>query len=234
MTPASDTVDLGHRLEKAEQLLACFQQAVGHDLPNHLVSLQGLLRILELEDAGSLSPEGREYLRRLAALALRMQALIGSLAEIGRTRRQAHPAEPLLLEEVAREAAAELNQLYPGRSLEYDFSHACLVLTSARPALRRVLVQLMRHAVQAAPEDRRLHIAVGGRPGVEFWVADDGGGLTPEQLHQARELCAGRPAKQTDLGLVLVAQLVDQWHATVRVDAEPGKGTVFTVVLPPG
>ena len=32
-----------------ERLLACYQQALGHDLPNKLVALQGIARLLEEE-----------------------------------------------------------------------------------------------------------------------------------------------------------------------------------------
>ena len=35
----------GRALARAERLLACYQQALGHDLPNKLVALQGLARL---------------------------------------------------------------------------------------------------------------------------------------------------------------------------------------------
>src|SRR5437899_1008822 len=38
------------RLERLERLLACFQKALGHEMPNQLVAIGGLLRLLELEE----------------------------------------------------------------------------------------------------------------------------------------------------------------------------------------
>src|SRR5258708_14346566 len=79
-----DAAELQRRLEFAEQLLACFQQVVGHELPNHLIAIQGLARVLEIEEGASLNPESREYLRRLGANAGRGQLLPSPLAGIGR------------------------------------------------------------------------------------------------------------------------------------------------------
>src|SRR5262245_32158836 len=67
----TDVSCLVRRLEQTERLLACFRRAAGHDLPNQLVGLQGLLHVLELEEADRLSADGRAYLQRLVAAARR-------------------------------------------------------------------------------------------------------------------------------------------------------------------
>src|SRR5581483_12233124 len=82
-----DALEVRRQLEYAEQLLACFQQVVGHELPNHLIAIQGLARVLEMEEGANLTSDSHEYLRRLAANAGRVQLLTSALAEIGRARR---------------------------------------------------------------------------------------------------------------------------------------------------
>src|SRR5947209_6737970 len=99
--------------ERAAALLAVFQQTVGHDLPNHLIAIQGLARVLELEEGERLSPAGRDLLARLAAAAQRAHEIVGTLAEIGRVGREVHATEFVALAELGREVAAELNQLFP-------------------------------------------------------------------------------------------------------------------------
>ena len=47
------------RIEQLERLLGCFQKALGHELPNQLVALQGLARLIEMEQADRLDEEGR-------------------------------------------------------------------------------------------------------------------------------------------------------------------------------
>src|SRR5689334_5074425 len=89
------------------RLLACYQEALGHQLPNHLVALQGLARLLEEAEAGRLGPEGRTYLGRLAALARQVDDTVRALAEVGRVCRDACGG-PTDVADVAHEAGAEV------------------------------------------------------------------------------------------------------------------------------
>ena len=109
------------RVEQLERVLACFQKALGHELPNQLVALQGLARLVEEEQAARLNDEGRALLLRVANLARRADVLVRSLAEIGRLTCDPGPVEAVALPDVAREAAAEVNLLSSGWSVEYHF-----------------------------------------------------------------------------------------------------------------
>src|SRR5579864_8128381 len=122
MAPASHEEAVLHRRAlQGEQLLALFRQAMGHDMPNHLVALQGLVRLLEVEEKDRLSAAGQDYLRRLAAIHERGEGLVRVLSEICRVGRGEQPPEQLLLSEVAQEAAVEIKQLFPDRVIEYHF-----------------------------------------------------------------------------------------------------------------
>jgi signal transduction histidine kinase len=237
-SPSSEPADPSRQLAEAEQLLACFQQVVGHDLPNQLIALQGLIRVLELEEAERLSADGRGYLQRLRSIAHRAHSRISALAEIGRERRDKPPEETLALASVAVEAAAATNQLYPDRKIEYHFALQDYGIIASRPALHRVFAQLLRNAVEAGREEGPVHIEVGARgavSGLEFWVADRGRGISPEVLGALREFFSGRAvtAPGNGLGLVLVRQLVGRWGGSVSVDSEQGQSCVVTISLPP-
>ncbi len=84
----------GASADRLAPLLAALQQALGHDLPNQLIAVQGLARLLELEQGERLSAEGRDYLARLAAAAARAHALVAELAGLVRQARQAPPPAP--------------------------------------------------------------------------------------------------------------------------------------------
>ncbi|HXG10237.1 MAG TPA: HAMP domain-containing sensor histidine kinase [Gemmataceae bacterium] len=232
----SELEQIRRRLEQAERLLNCFQQALGHELPNQLVAIQGLLRVLALEERDRLGPESREYLERVTAAARRVHELVRALAELGRTARDDQPAETISLAEAISEAAAEVKLLYPDYRIEYDFSHPAPALTVPRPALHRVLVQLLGHASRAGTPDRPIRVRVGARStdaGVEFWVADDGVGLSPAQQRQLFEPFAGpdRPEGAGELGLFLVRHIIEGWGGTINVRSEPGQGTTFTITV---
>src|SRR5262249_16043222 len=95
-------------LERADQVLACLRRALGHDMANHLVAIEGLLRILEMEEGEHFGAAGKDYVRRIGNVTERVHTLVSSLAEICRGRKDAHLAERLSLTGVAQEVAAEL------------------------------------------------------------------------------------------------------------------------------
>src|SRR5947207_648703 len=87
-----------------ERLIAAYQQALGHDLPNLLVAIQGMVRLLQTEEAERLSPEGREFLDQLAQASRRAHEWSRALSDVGRVVRDAAGVAPESVEEAAREA----------------------------------------------------------------------------------------------------------------------------------
>ncbi len=217
------------RLEQIERLVGCFQQALGHELPNQLVALQGLARLVEREQGDRMNDEGRSHLLRMADLARRTDEVVRALAEISRLTRDPGPAEAVSLPEAAREAAAEVNLLSSGCSIDYHFDSDASVLRVARRGLRLVLLHLLRNALQAGG-GRAAPIELGSRrtpDGVEWWVKDDGRGLPESRQASLFECFAGGAG----LGLFLVRQIVAGWGGAIRVQSGPGRGTTFTLLV---
>jgi signal transduction histidine kinase len=225
------------RLETMRRALACLRRALGHDLPNQMVAVRGLVQILDLEEQDRLSPTGRDYLRRLSSAAERTHTAMRALEELARESLLETPADPETLTEIVREAAAEVNQLCPGRAIEYHFPESSLLIRLPQTVLRRVLVHLIRNGVQAVEDSRRPRIEVRGQrttAGVEIAIVDNGRGLAPEQLRRVQGFFAGREAKVPGpgLGLLLVRQALEAWGGAVVVRSEPGHGSVFTLMIP--
>jgi signal transduction histidine kinase len=214
-----------------ERLLALFQKALGHELPNRLIAVQGLARLLELEEGERLGAEGRDYLGRLAAAAEEAHGLVAALAEVVRLGRA--PAGAVDLAEVAAEAVAEAEQLAAGRTVEYYWPRQACLLVAPRPALRKVLVLLLRRAGTAGTGGRPLRVDVCARltrKDVEIRVSDDGAAIPNETIERLFEPFAG--ADGSGLGLFLVRHLAEGWGGTVRVESHPGRGTEFVVTCP--
>src|SRR2546423_12437965 len=172
------------RLDEAERLLTCFQKGVGHELPNHLVALRGMLQMLEMEEGARLGAEGREYLHRALGAAERAHGLISGLAELGRMFRDRKLAEHVAVREVAEEATATIKKLFPEAIFDYHESKPAPVVYAPRLALCQVLIHLLRNAAQAAVADRPLRIDVAARAssaGVKIQGTDNGRGLSPDR-----------------------------------------------------
>ena len=221
----------------AEALFACLGKALGHELPNHFVAIQGLARVLEWEELDRLSNDGKNYLRRLAGAAERAHGLIRTLADVIRARGGLRAGELVPVAEVAREAVTEATQLLPERRVDYDLGGAGVVLPVPRLALRQVLVQLIRNAVQATARAEVPRIALGARdapPDCEFWVTDHGRGFAAEQRAALDDFLAGRTAALGGgFGLLFVRLVVDSWGGRLCVASEPGRGCTMTVTLRP-
>jgi signal transduction histidine kinase len=230
--PAGSLGPLSRERERAEQLLACYQQALGHELPNLLVALQGIARLLEEEQGSRLDPDGRALLNRLAELARRADNVARTTASVGRVCRAVDSPAPVSLTDIAREALAEVNLLSTGPGVEYDIVGDMPVLMVSRPALYQVLVELVGNAARARVPGQQLRVSISARStpeGTELRVADNGRGVPVEA---AKRL--GQPfvsGNGSGLGLFFVRQLVARWGGALRVISEPGKGTVVTLLF---
>lgn len=222
--------------ERLESLVACFQAFVGHELPNALVGLQGLARLLATESG--MPEEARGLLDRLAALARKTDLCSRRLAEIGRLLRGPTFGPPVELTEAIREAAAETNTRHLGSPLELTMPHSLPTLPLARPLLHAVLVQLFANAAGAGTSGRPCLIQITTTTddgGVWLTVSDGGRGMSETQLAQLGEpFAAGRQpgATGTGLGFFLVRQAAAKWGGAVRVGSVPGSGTTVSVFFP--
>ncbi len=119
-----------------------------------------------------------------------------------------------------------------------------------RGQLEQVVMNLATNARDAMPESGKLTIStanasidaryarshVGAVPGphVKLSVADTGIGMAPEVMEHAFEpfFTTKARGKGTGLGLSTVIGVVQQSGGTVAVASTPGKGSVFTILLP--
>jgi signal transduction histidine kinase len=226
--------DLARRLERKEWLLAGYQQALGHELPNRLVAIQGLARLVLADHGPRLDPTARELLERLADLTQRTDRMVRELAEVGRLDRSPGAAEPVDLSALAAEVVAEVKILFNGNAAEYIIQNHMPTVVVARRGLYIVLHHLVRNAARAVRASPAARVEVGARQtpeGVELWVADNGCGLSAAQQLHLFEPFRGDAASEGQ-GLFLVRQVVASWNGSVAVQSEPGKGATFTIRLP--
>ena len=217
-TDATPTAD------RLARLMAVLQKALGHELPNQLIAVQGLARLLDLEHGERLGAEGRDYLGRLAAGAARAHALVAELADVARLARPAAPSEAVDFAEVAAEAVAEARQS-AGRPAEYQEPGPTLVLAVPRAALRKLLVILMRRAAAGA-EGRPAGVELSVRPcgaWAEVRVAGDGAPLPDDSF-------GGEDGRGLDL--FLARQLAESWGGSLRAEARAPRGSAFVVTCP--
>lgn len=117
-------------------------------------------------------------------------------------------------------------------------------LRADRRQIREAFLNLIHNAVEAAPQGGHLRIALerpentnGAGSSGSFLVHfdDDGPGIPPEIGDQVFSLFfTTKPDVGTGLGLPVVKKIVENHGGRVSFRSEPGRGTRFTLVLPPG
>ncbi len=232
--PDGDTDPVRERFELLEMQRALYQKALGHDLPNRMVALQGLARMAEMELGPDAAPEACALVGRLAEVARQVDESMRTLAALGRLCQKPGPVEALDLGELVHEAAVEAKVLFKGQAVDYHFQRDMPLATTTRAPLYHVVSQLLRNAFQATVPGRTLAVEIGARRveavGVEVHIRDDGRGMTALQLAQARATLAGEASGGAGFGLALVRQVVASWRGAVRIDSEPGRGTRVTIL----
>ncbi len=100
----------------------------------------------------------------------------------------------------------------------------------------RILNNLIQNVIAHSHADK-IGIFLSGQGGnIKILLRDNGVGIDKEDLKHIFERLykcdKGRSEKGSGLGLSIVQQLVEKLNGTITADSVPGKGTIFTLLLP--
>ena len=103
-------------------------------------------------------------------------------------------------------------------------------------ALKRVVLNLLSNAIDACSPGDRVEVRAGqdeASGDLCIAVKDDGPGIPPDVQERLFEpFFTTKGHKGTGLGLALVKKVVEEHGGRVELDSEPGRGTVFRLMLP--
>jgi signal transduction histidine kinase len=99
--------------------------------------------------------------------------------------------------------------------------------------MERVVYNLALNAAQATAPGGAVTVKTRAAGGMaEIAIIDRGAGIEPRQLNSIfNPFFTTKPAG-VGLGLAIVSKIVDQHGGKITVESEPGKGSVFRVLLP--
>ncbi len=104
--------------------------------------------------------------------------------------------------------------------------------------IHRAVLNLITNALDAAEgrESARVDVSsqwVAANKLIRICIADNGIGIAPEQIGRIFEVFQSNKGNRgTGLGLPVTQKIVREHGGTIRVDSEPGRGSVFTIELP--
>ncbi|MBB6735143.1 histidine kinase [Cohnella sp. CBP 2801] len=135
---------------------------------------------------------------------------------------------------------AENGAYFQGVRIEYDIEEATLNQLIPKMTLQPIVENCFKHGFRRAPAPHLVRIRSYLSDGqVALSIADNGSGLTPEQLSQLREGLAasprGRTGKGGRIGLSHVNQRYKLYYDdadVLKIDSAPGEGLTVTLKLP--
>ena len=98
--------------------------------------------------------------------------------------------------------------------------------------LQNLLVNLLLNAIQASKAGSKITVATPGGDPIHIRVSDEGCGIPPEYRQKIFEPFFSLRPGGTGLGLFLCLNAVRSWGGNITVESEPGKGSIFEVVIP--
>lgn len=229
-------------LVRAIQVKDAFVASISHELRTPLTSVLGYLELLAEDE--SLADAVRDRLHVVRRNALRLQALVSDLLEVGQLGEAGLTLDRADIDvaRVAREAAEAARPLadQAGLTMSVDLPDSLVALVDEK-RVRQVLDNLLSNAVKySAPGDA---VSLGLRRSgtdLELTVADTGIGIAEEDTpHVFERFFRGSAALSqhipgTGLGLDIVGTIVRAHHGSIVVDSALGEGTTFRVTLPTG
>ena len=99
--------------------------------------------------------------------------------------------------------------------------------------MERVVYNLVVNAAQATPPGGAVTVKTRAASGiVEISVIDRGKGIEPKDLGNIFNPFFTTKPTGVGLGLAIVSKIVDEHRGKITVESEPGRGSVFRVLLP--
>ncbi|MFI2780514.1 sensor histidine kinase [Streptomyces sp. ALB3] len=234
------------RLEEQRKVMV---SDVAHELRTPLSNIRGWLEGAQ----DGVAEADATFISSLLEEALQLQHIIDDLQDLSAADAgvlRLHPG-PVRIEELlahvvaAHQAQAEAAGV--GLAVAFPDGHGPAPELSADPVrLRQAIGNLVSNAVRHTPAGGRVTLrsfatgSGGADERVVVEVADTGGGIAPEDLPYVfdrfwrAEKSRSRRTGGSGLGLAIVRKLVEAHGGTTGVTSTVGRGSVFTLRLPPG
>ncbi len=240
---ATERKRMAEALRKSEQLGAESEKlaaigrlaaGVAHEINNPLTGVLTFSHLLREKE--NLDEQDRQDLDLIIRETTRAGRIVRGLLDFARETPTAK--EPLDVNDVVRQTIRLLGnqQAFQQITIIEDLAEGLPQIHGDMNQLQQVLLNLSLNACEAMPDGGRLTVSTSVQDGkVLMKVADTGCGIKREHLEQVFEpFFSTKPVgKGTGLGLSVSYGIVQQHGGDVEIQSEEGKGTTFTIVLPP-
>ena len=214
---------------------------VSHDLNTPFAAIKMWLNILE-DDTSNLTEDQKKAVVRIRQSSGKGEMLIRSILDVEKAETNQHKLQlenfdlKVFVENIIDDFAAAA----AGKNIRLHFEtpgkHVFLV--SDKQLVSRICENLLSNAVKYSLPGKNVWISLAAsNDAVNIQVKDEGPGISKEELpnlFSKYSKISSMPTAgelSTGLGLSIVKRITQELNGTVFCESEPGKGSLFTVVL---
>jgi two-component system nitrogen regulation sensor histidine kinase GlnL len=237
--------ELEEAVRQADRLssLGALAAGLAHEIKNPLGGIKGAAQLLEMEFPEN--EELREYIRVMLKEVQRVNLIVEellALASPGRLK-----PDKVNLHRVLSDIVLLQRRATGGReiSIQQYFDPSIPPILADEALLTQLFLNLIKNAMEAVGEGGVVKVTSrvlsdysmtqkGERRArmVAIDVADNGPGIPAEVLEHLFTPFFTTKSQGTGLGLAICQKIVSEHRGMIKVDSDPSRGTIFTVMLP--
>ncbi|MBE9534391.1 MAG: PAS domain S-box protein [Proteobacteria bacterium] len=227
-------------LRESDRMKSEFIQTVAHEFRTPLTSIMGFSELLLTHDQLS-SEEQRESLNYIHERSMALADLVEDILDIARIDSGATlPLKMSLcsVTEIFRQVQPFLKTQASLHRLEVNLADETTLVNVDKGKMGQVLENLLSNAVAFSPAGSLVRIQGDlFQGGYRISVADQGAGMTPEQVAKVfdkfyRADTSDTAVEGVGLGMHIVKHIVEGHGGKIWVESELGKGTTVSFTFP--
>ncbi|MCZ2201122.1 ATP-binding protein [Cylindrospermopsis raciborskii] len=245
---AAKNADLIQLNRLKDEFLAC----ISHELKTPLTAVLGLSRLLVDKNLGELNERQARYAGLIHQSGRHLMSVVNDILDLTRmeTGQMELTPSPVRIQEVCDRALVEARSVHtqtggkgeplPSHEFSLSIEPGLKEIVADELRLRQMLVHLLGNAFKFTESFGKVGLRVNRWEGwIAFTVWDTGIGIPDHQQHlifqkfQQLENPLNRQFEGTGLGLVLTRALARLHGGDVSFLSREGKGSQFTLLLPP-
>ncbi len=206
---------------------------IAHEIKNPLtpmkLNIQFMLRSLQMEDTEKFKERFRDISGMLIEQIDNMAAIASAFSDFAKIS-EAH-AEVFDMGEVVKNCTLLFRNNVDNIGCEVEDG---LTVLADKSQMRRVLINLLKNAVQSIPETQEGNIKVtvkGRQDMVEIRIKDNGCGIGEEFRKKIFQPNFTTKSSGTGLGLAISRRIIESFGGQIGFVSEVGQGTEFFILM---
>ncbi len=232
------------RLLRLENLRRDFVANVSHELKTPITSIKGYVETL-LDETEEHPRHVKDFLEIVSKQTNRLEAIVEDLLSLAKIEQKSGARDEMSLEkgriiDVLRGATEACCVRAGDHNIQIKLNCPENIYGLINgPLLEQAVINLLDNAIKYSKPEGVVEIDTKLREkDILIHVKDSGVGIAPEHLARLFErfyvVDKGRSRESggTGLGLAIVKHIIQAHGGSVKVESDPGKGSIFTLYLP--